>query len=49
MCKILISNTLYFLLHKIDKCVDLSMYIFKFPNLTEFCHFYVAHNTKKTH
>jgi hypothetical protein len=31
-------------IHKNDKCVDLSMYIFKSSNLTEFSHFCAAHN-----
>jgi hypothetical protein len=37
---------LYFWLHKNDKCLDLSMYIFKSSNLIGFFHFCVAHNTK---
>jgi hypothetical protein len=47
--QISILNTLYFLLHKNNKCVDLSMYIFKCSNLIGFYHFCVAHNTKKIH
>jgi hypothetical protein len=32
--------------HKNDKHVDLSTYIFKSIKFIKFCHFYVAHNTK---
>jgi hypothetical protein len=36
MCKIPISNILYFKLHKNDNSVDLSMHIFKSPNFIRF-------------
>jgi hypothetical protein len=41
-----ISNTLYFWLHKNDKRVDQSIYIFKSSNHIRFCYFSVASNTK---
>jgi hypothetical protein len=37
-----------FFIHKNDKCVDLSIYIFKSSNLTEFSHFCAAHNKENS-
>jgi hypothetical protein len=39
------SNTFYSRLHKNNKRVDLSLYIFISTTFIKFCHFYVAHNS----
>jgi hypothetical protein len=44
--KISYLNTLYFRLHKNDKRVDLSIYIFNLHMFIDFFYFYVAQNIK---